>query len=134
VNSSTVERILAKLNNTWLSVMERQGYERLTLIVYSAVLDVHSKVYGVNAGEETFLPAGEINALVSGSVFAASDKYQASTLEEGWLFTTSNLILPGVLVQIKREDIKNRMYKVTSLQSIGNTISIFKKFKLSSTS
>jgi hypothetical protein len=134
VNSSTVEKILTKLHNTWLSIMERQGYERVKLIVYSSVKDVHSKVYGVDAGEESIVPAGVIDALVSGNVFAPSDNYQASTLEEGWLFSTSQLILPGVLVEIEREDFRNRKYKVVSLERIGNTLSVFKKFKLSSTS
>jgi len=133
MNSNTVERILARLHNTWLAVMERKGYVRIKLAIFKSVKDVHSKVYGVDAGEEGVVPASEIDALVVGDAFSPSDSHQAGTLQEGWLFTTSNLVNAGDIVEIKRADFRNRRYKVTVVERIGSTLAVFRKFKLAAT-
>jgi len=131
MKANTAEKVLARVHSVALAVLQRNGYVSIELILYKAVKSVHTKVYGVEAGEEGVLPAGKIQALVAGDTFTSIDNHQAGTLEEGWLFTTSNLINVGDLVQIQRTDLRERKYKVVSLLGVGTTLSVFKKFKLS---
>ena len=131
VDISDIENILRYTHENFLETMVSSNFNRITLGVFKRRIDIQTTVYGLDAGEESLYPAGEIEALVAGDSFFPSDLASAGTLTEGWLYTSSTLLSVGDLVELKRSDQRTRRYKVVVPERVGSSQSVFIKFKLS---
>lgn len=132
IDISDVENILRVQHQNFLETLVSSNFNRITLAVFKAVrIDYRTQVYGLDAGEESLYPAGEIEALIAGDGFFPSDLASAGTLVEGWLFTSSTLISVGDLVSFKRSDQRTRRYKIIMTERVGSSQAVFTKFKLS---
>jgi hypothetical protein len=124
-----IESILESNHLTYLAKL-RLNYSA-TVRVFKTVDNTFSQVYGREGGDENVQPCGALEAIVVGDDFFPADARSAGAFKEGWLFTDMELIRVGNRVEIDREDCRNRRYEVISMQSIGTTRSVFKKYRLS---
>lgn len=125
-----IERILKERQNAYLGVLEQRF--SVKCLLFRVVQTTESRVYGVEAGEESYKKHSDFSGIVTNDNFFPSDNYSAGTMNEGYLYTTSTSPQVGDLVQISREDLKSRRFKIESLESLGTTDRAFKKLKLSS--
>jgi hypothetical protein len=128
-----IEYFIKRNADRWKLQMERIGWQSLLVDVYRAVENTYSSVYGRDSGEEgTERVAENLDCLVLGDDFFPSDSHSSGTFQEGWMITASDKVRVGDLVDIKRSsDTGTRRYKVTAFQSIGTTLVIFRKYRLS---
>ena len=99
--------------------------------------DVSPEVYGPDAGAEG-VKIGEMTALVFGDEWTSFDSRNVGTFEHGWLYCletsidTSTIMEGDVVKFADRLDRKVRRYKIEMPESIGHTVEILKRFRLSS--
>lgn len=90
----------------------------------------HSRVHGPNHGREgSFLK--EIVCIFESDDFFDSDAQYSGGFELGFAYSRSQDIVVGDTLKIESEDGKTRRYKVESLETIGLTTEIWKKWKIS---
>lgn len=124
-----IERILGENSFNRLGTIENKF--AVSVKVFKPVNNVYSNVYGRDSGEESQHPSETIQAVVIGDDFFPADPRSGGGFKEGWLFTTSNVVNVGDRVEIERADCRHRRYEVLSMQSLGSSRSVFKKFRLS---
>lgn len=125
-----VERAIKNQQSTWLYVVEQRWGVNCNL--FRLVHNVQTKVYGVEAGQEGHRKHSTFTGVIVGDAFNPSDDWSGGTLAEGYLLTTSKDPQVGDLVEVDREDIRNRRFKIVKLESIGTSDKVFNKLILSS--
>ena len=127
-----IEAVLEQNAKNWLMAMELHGYQSHQVSIYRVVKDVHTDVYGREAGEEGKNKVAEIDCLLVGDDFFPSDSYAAGTFQEGWMYTTSDKVQVGDRVELLRPaSDATRRYQVVALHRMGTSRAVFKKYKLS---
>lgn len=126
-----IEAVLEKNAENWLMNMELHGINSQRVALFRVVKDVHTSVYGREAGEEGKNKVAEFDCLLVGDDFFPSDAHSAGGFAEGWMFTTNKEVQSGDRVQVLREDGRGRRYQVQSIHRVGSSRAVFKKWRLS---
>jgi hypothetical protein len=127
-----IENVLSQNYEAWLLNKELHGYESHTVSVFRVVKNVHTTVYGKEAGEEASQKIGDINCILVGDDFFPADSHSAGSFQEGWLYTTSDKVDVGDRVEVIRSANQGtRRYQVTRRDKVGTTRMVFQKFRLS---
>lgn len=130
-----IENNLKNLTEESLKVLEY--YYGIDLFVYKQTENEYSEVYGISSGAQVddAYATEKIIGILIGDDFFETDKTQAGTFQEGWLYTRSDKVDVGDVISVKRFDdnqpSKSRKYKVTYFQALGTTVAIIGRWKLS---
>lgn len=112
--------------------MQTQGFQACRARVYRAINDTYRKVYGRESGDDgEVFQVAEIDCVVSGDDFFPSDSHSAGTLQEGWMYTVSDVPKVGDRIEIVREGKQSRRYEIVTAHRNGTTQVVFQKLKLS---
>ena len=104
-------------------------YYAIELDLFRAVKDIHTDVYGVNAGAKTTKVATIRGILISDDFFPSSGSY-AGNFEEGFLYTSSKEPKVADIISVKSSDGKNRRFKLATFETIGTQDSVFSRYKI----
>ena len=104
---------------------------KVKTLVYKSKNDDYSRAYGKQGGKSKLSPDHEIDSLLVGDDWFASDSTSTGTFQEGFMYTESDLVTVGDTIQVTRPDGKDYRYKVDSRQSIGYTSDVLVRFRLS---
>ena len=111
----------------------------ITVDVFRKPKDIYQEVYGIDSGTDG-KQVSSIKALLLGDEYVPTDLRNVGTFKEGWIYFKQTDYIPGPTPNIKegdvirfqRQDGKVRRYKVEELNTIGSTIQIIQRFKISS--
>ena len=123
------ERILKERHITYLRNLEKRYAVELT--VTRQKQDTHSSVYGVESGRKSSQDSFTIHGIITADEFTPISGALSSRLTEAFLYTTSDQIRTGDQLQLEGDDDAVRSFKVTDKESIGSTISVFVRYKIS---
>jgi len=118
-------------NKLLLALKHQERYYSQDIKIFDKVDSVHTSVYGSASGDkpDDYM---EIKGVLVGDDFFPSDSQRSGSFQEGFLYTShEELIQPGTLISVKRSDGKFLDYRVIEQSSIGFSIEVFKKYKLS---
>lgn len=104
----------------------------LKIRVYRAVQNAHKSVYGTASGDDQASSLGEIDGLIVGDSFFPADFGASGNLDEGYLYTNSDIVRSGDKLEVIRRDKVKFRFKAESLEDVGTTTRVFKKYKISS--
>lgn len=93
--------------------------------------NVHSRVHGRNAGQPEKIVKTFVGVL-QGDDFFESNTTLSPSFEAGFLYTDESEIFIGDVILIVSDDTRHRKYKITAMETIGLTTTVFKKWKLAS--
>ena len=100
--------------------------------------DLTQEVYGPDSQADSGVKIGEVNALILGDEWTVFDFRNVGTFEKGWMYCLATdlstyKVIEGDVVKFgDRTDRKVRRYKIEHPESIGHTLEILKRFRLSS--
>jgi hypothetical protein len=110
----------------------------MRVFIYRKPADaVIQEVYGPDSQAEG-TKISEVNALILGDEWTVFDFRNVGTFEKGWMYclasdlATYKVIEGDVVKFADRTDRKVRRYKIEQPESIGHTLEILKRFRLSS--
>jgi ribosomal protein S8E len=92
----------------------------------------YNKVYGTDTGvNQKMAPIAEIDCLITSDDFFPTSSSASGGFIEGWLYTNSDKIQVGQIVQVtSSDDGKSRQYRVEGVWARGMTIDVFKRYKI----
>lgn len=122
-----MERIIKLLHNNALEVVEHYYFIDFRLL--RPIKDIHTDVYGVDAGNNTDF-VKNIRGIVVGDDFAPTDAIHAGTFEEGFFYTTEKDIRVADLLDTISVDGRSRTYKVISHDAIGMQDAVFTRYRI----
>jgi len=106
-------------------------YYGMKLELYRQVKnDVYSRVHGRNAGQPEKLVT-TFKGVLQGDDFFESNTTHSPAFQAGFLYTDESEILVGDVILIVSDDSRKRRYKITAMETIGLTTTVFRKWKLS---
>jgi len=117
-----------KINRVGLRQLERiYGFE---IRLLRSEKDVFSTVYGSESGNESEVKA-KFDALVTGYSFSPVSLANVGELQEGWLYTSNPAeVFTSDIVEVLRADGAAFRFKVTSIEGIGATETVMKRYRI----
>ncbi|MHA2202612.1 MAG: hypothetical protein ACW991_02875 [Candidatus Hodarchaeales archaeon] len=122
-----IEDIIKRQGAIGLKVtLKRYGYK---LRVYKQKKDVYGRVYGSTTGSynDTYKT---IIGIATGDDFFPAGPASSGQFEEGWLYTMSEHVAAGDMIEIKSKDGKSRRFTVKTSEDLGATTEVFNRWKL----
>lgn len=103
------------------------------IVIYKQTEDVYTDVYGYTAKADISLAGStvEIIGIFVSDDFFSQDSLSAGGFQNGFLYTYSDQVEIGDVVALKRDDNKNKFYKVEQQQVIGMTQAVTYRYSIS---
>ena len=111
------------------NLKQLEYYYAIELELYRAVKDIHTDVYGVNAGEKVTKICDFRGILISDDFFPSSAAY-AGNFEEGFLYTSSDAPKVADIIRVRSADGKQRRFKLATFETVGTQDSVFTRYKI----
>ena len=123
------ERILKERHLMYLRNLEKRYAVELT--IKRQLQDTHTTVYGVQAGRKDHSEDITIRGIITADEFTPVTGALSSTLDQAFLYTTSELVKTADQIHIESDDSRTRIFKVVDKESMGSTIEVFFRYRLS---
>ena len=124
-----MEKIIAEQGLSGLIQLEHYYGMKLELsrqIKSGSFDDVH----GSNAGQPVE-KVKDIIGVLQGDDFFEANTTQSPAFVAGFLYTRDSDVLVGDIIHIASNPERSRRYKIVAIESVGLTIEVFRRYKLS---
>lgn len=122
------ERILKERHATYLRNLEKRFGIELTVVRQKQ--DTHSTVYGGQSGRKDSGDSFTVRGIITADEFTPVSGALSSTLDQGFLYTTSELIHTADQIHLGSDDLAQRIFKVVDKESMGSTVEVFYRYRL----
>lgn len=127
---SEIEKIIKDRSEAELVPLMK--YYGITINVHEEKIDTYSNVYGNHANNNIVL-THQITAIITDGGYFTDDSILSGNFEDAFLYTMDELKVGDVVsIDTDQSDRKIRTYKVTTRESLGITVDILSRYKISS--